>query len=455
LKHQKVVGVSVKIILVIALLAGISSGCGGPAAKVEVIKVGPRSIEETVMVAGSLNASNPTLVIPQVWGTVSQVYVEDGQEVAAGQTLVQLDTSQLEQSLLSAQGSLESIQSIASLGSMFSGLSAAIGNLGNSFNGVLSTVDTGLGNLVALERLLVPLLPEDQRMAALQAIESSNQDVQGTISRLQSQANIPSFGGGMDTGAQQAAAGKSIENARNDLKAATITAPAAGTLVSVSSSGLSIEGMMASLMSSFSGMIPSGLNLSALTGVSSGLGGMGMPTTGPISPGSFVSNGTPIFTIVDLKSMLMLTKVDETDIAKIQPGQPASVTLEAYPGKDFTGKVIKVADTATTNEAGATAFEVTLQLNPSDIRLKIGMSATANVVIATKQAAEVVPIDALVEKKGKKYVFKVVDGKALLTEVKLGLTTEEDIEVVEGINMGDRVVTKGVERLKDGQGVKE
>jgi len=82
------------------------------------------------------------------------------------------------------------------------------------------------------------------------------------------------------------------------------------------------------------------------------------------------------------------------------------------------------------------------------------MTGTANVTIATRKAAAVVPINAIVDKKDKKYVFKVIDGKARLTPVAVGLTTENSVEIVEGVKIGDKVVVKGVERLKDGQEVK-
>jgi len=454
MNSNRVLTVGVKVALVVILVTGISGGCGGPSAKVGVKRVGLQSIEETVMTAGSLQGSNPTQVMPQVYGSVAQVYAQDGQEVAAGQALVQLDTSSLEQSLLSAQASLESTQAIAG---MFNSLAASAegisGSLSSTFESVLARVDAGMAVLYTLEQNLISLLPEEQRMAALQAVETSYQNYQAA--RSQPLPPVTTVGGGgMSTGSQEAAASKAIENARKNLQAATITAPAAGTLVSAVTGGLNLQSMMATLMSSFGSMVPSGLNSSALTGMTSTFGNMGLPSGGPLVPGSFIMPGSPLFTIVDLKSMSMIAKVDESDISKMQAGQPAVVSLEAYPDKRFPGKVVKVADTATTNEAGATAFEVTIQMDPADIDLKIGMTGSANVVVATKEAAVVVPFEAVVEKKGKKYLFKVEDGKARLTEVRVGLTTEEDVEILEGIKTGDRVVIKGAEKLRDGQRVK-
>ena len=454
MKSGKVFAVGVKVALAVALVAGISAGCGGPSTKVEVERVGPRSIEETVMTAGSLLASSPTQVMPQVSGSVAQVYAQDGQDVAAGQALVQLDTSSLEQSLLSAEASLESMQSLAGV---FNSLSASAGNLtgsiSNAFESVLSRMDAGVAALYTLEQNLITLLPEEQRMSALQAVENSYKNYQASRSQPLPPVT-PVEGGGYSTEAQEASASKAIANAQKNLKAATITAPAAGTLVSAVTGGLNLQSMMSSLMSSFGSMIPSGLNLSASTGMSSSLGSLGLPSGGPLVPGSFIMPGSPLFTIVDLKDMSMSAKVDESDIAKIQPGQRATVSLEAYPERSFPGRVDKVADTATTNEAGATAFEVTIKMDPTDISLKIGMSGSANLVVAEKRGVPVVPIEAVVEKKGKKYVFKVVDGKARLTKISVGITTEANAEILGGIKAGDRVVVKGTEKLQDGQGVK-
>lgn len=449
MKSKRFLAIIVKLFLVAALIAGISGGCNGTVADVSVTRVDLGSIEASVMVAGSLSATNPVQVMPLVSGSVSQVYAQDGQEVAAGQPLIQLDTSGLEQSLLAAQASLESTQSLSGL---FASVSNTASSIGGAFNSVLASVDAGITNLVTFEQSLVPALPEELRLQALQSIDSCYNKY------LEARQNVPEIstgGGGMSTGAQEAAAEQSIENATRNLQAATITAPVAGTLVSSSGGGQSMESLIGTLMSSFSGMIPSGLSLSSLTGVSSSLGSMGFPSSGALVPGSYIAPGSALFTIVDLKNMSMVAKVDESDIAKVQAGQAASVTLEAYPEKEFTGRVVKVANTATTNEAGATAFDVTIQMDPADTNLKIGMTGTADVIVDTKQGAVVVPIDAVVEKKGQKYVYRVVDGKAVLTEVSIGLTTDSDVEITKGVEAGDRVVVKGVEKLKDGQSVKE
>jgi HlyD family secretion protein len=454
-KGERILSVGIKAALCVLLAVVIVGGCGGSPVSVTIERVSPRAISETVMIAGNLSPATPAQVMPLVNGVVQTVYVQEGQQVTAGQPILQLDTSQLTQQLLSAQGSLESTQSLSG---MINSLASSASNLGSSLSGAvnsaLSSVDAGVTSLISLEKLIVPVLPEDQRMAALQVIDASYQSY---ANRRQNVPSISTGGGsgGFSNGAQVAAADQAIKNAQKNLQAATILSPANGTVIAASSGGASINSLMSTLMSSFSGMIPSGLNLSSLSGLSGGLTNVGMPSSGQLVAGSFVSPGSPIFTIVDLKNMDMVSKVDESDIAKISAGQPAEVSLEAYPGKKFGAKVVKISDTATTNEAGATAFDVTVQMDPADRNLKVGMTGTADVTVAEKTAATTVPVDAIVEKKGTKYVYRVVDGKAKLTPVEVGIVTDSEVEILDGVKIGDQVVTKGVEKLKDGQAVKE
>ncbi len=445
-KHFRAV---LKAFVIISIIFSLSAGCGAGAIKVQTSRIGLSSIEQKVMVAGKLEPTNPTQVMPAVSGSIAEIYVTEGQEVAAGQPLVQLDTSNLEQALLSAKASLESMRSLSQ---MLSGFSSAAAGIGRYFDSLLSRLDASMEEIYTFKKTLIQCLPEDQRLEALQTIENSYKRY--LERRKESCPPAISVGAGYSSGAQQAAAKKAIENAEKNLKAATIKAPVSGTVVTPTTGGASIESMLSTMMSSLGSLIPSGLDISALTGISGTLGTLGFPSTGPLVPGSYVVPGSPIFTIVDLKRMTLVTKVTESDIAKIRVGMDATVKLEAYPDKAFKAKVTKIANTSTVNEAGAVAFEVRLEIEPADIDLKIGMTGTGDVVVAKKKATIVVPIEALVEKEGRKYLFKVVDGKTKLTEVMTGVTTESEVEITKGVRVGDRIVVKGAEKLREGQAVK-
>jgi len=197
-KRFKVGPVILKVVLVLVILALLSAGCRSQPADVKVERVGPRAIDETVMVAGALDASSAAQVIPDVYGTVASVMVADGQEVVAGQPLVQLETDNLEQALLSARASLESVQSIAG---MFNSLASSAAGIGSSVNSALSTVDAGVEYLIDFQREIIPFLPEEVRLAALQTVENAYAQYQ---SRAASRPSVSTGGGGgVSTGAQR------------------------------------------------------------------------------------------------------------------------------------------------------------------------------------------------------------------------------------------------------------
>lgn len=442
----KIIG---EVTVVIAILALVAGGCGGSGADVSISKIKSQPIEETLLGTGTLQAANPNPVIPQISGFVAEVFIEDGQQVAEGQVLVQLETDQLEQSVLSAKGGIESIQSLAG---MMSGLTSSTAGITSALQGAMSSVDAGLQGLFDLERVLVPLLPEDQRLAALQAIDDSYNNYVAQRENREPISISSGGGGGYNTSSQLASAKKGLEIAEKNLEAATIKSPVSGTIVLDAGAGLSMEGMMAMMMTSFSSMMPAGLSLSSLSGLS-GLMNFGMPGGG-LKPGSFIIPGSELFSIINLNDMSVSVKIPETDIAKLRVGQKATVALEAFPGETLAGTVDYISNTATTNEAGAVAFEISVMLDPIEedtMSLKIGMTGIANIVIDTKEAAVVVPIEAVMEKEGKRYVFAVEDNTAILTEVETGLSTEDSVEIESGIEVGDSVVIKGADTLKDGQ----
>jgi HlyD family secretion protein len=110
---------------------------------------------------------------------------------------------------------------------------------------------------------------------------------------------------------------------------------------------------------------------------------------------SNVSGGTTLFKMADMSEMQVRTKVDETDIGKIHPGQEARVALEAYPGRNFIGEVIKIEPQAVV-EQNVTLFPVLIRLKNPEGLLKPGMNAEVSVEIASRKDVITVPNTAVV-----------------------------------------------------------
>jgi HlyD family secretion protein len=145
-------------------------------------------------------------------------------------------------------------------------------------------------------------------------------------------------------------------------------------------------------------------------------------------------------------------------------GQPAKVFVDALPDTSFAGHVTNIAYMPTQNVLSAsqqtTTFEVEVTLDSTEPSLRPGMNVRAEITTAELDSVLVIPVQASGRReiKGKETetVFLVKDGKAVLTPIRTGKTSETEIEVVEGLKPGDEVVTgpyKRLSKLEDGRRV--
>lgn len=121
-----------------------------------------------------------------------------------------------------------------------------------------------------------------------------------------------------------------------------------------------------------------------------------------IEPGSIIASasgtfggGTTLLKMADLSVVQVRALVDQTDIGKVEPGQSARVTVEAYPGRPFTGEVIKIEPQAVVDQ-NVTMFPVLVHLQNEERLLKPGMNTEVEIQIAQRRDAPVIPNDAVV-----------------------------------------------------------
>lgn len=146
--------------------------------------------------------------------------------------------------------------------------------------------------------------------------------------------------------------------------------------------------------------------------------------------------------VADYGAMEMKISVDELDVAKMQAGQPVTITFDALPGKRYEGKVAKVALEGTVRNDIAT-FDVTVQIqNPAG--LLAGMNGSAEIAIAQRENVLTVPAQAVRTIGGRSIVQVLEDGKAAQIEVQVGLRTTTDVEIVSGLTEGQQVITTTV-----------
>jgi membrane fusion protein (multidrug efflux system) len=168
------------------------------------------------------------------------------------------------------------------------------------------------------------------------------------------------------------------------------------------------------------------------------------------NPGAAVNPAVPLMTLVDIDRVKAVAAVDEKKIRFITIGQSAQVTLEAYPGETFQARVTNISPVA--NPVNRT-IDVELTLPNPGYRLKPGMYAEAE-WLESKRSALVVPLTAVVERGGQKYVFLADGGQALLNPVTVGEVVGDAIEILSGLQKGQTVVTTGASGLNDKDQIK-
>jgi HlyD family secretion protein len=192
-------------------------------------------------------------------------------------------------------------------------------------------------------------------------------------------------------------------------------------------------------------------------------------------PGTFSRETGLLMTISDLSVIQVDVRVDETDVVRLELGDSAEITIDAFPDTTFTGRVAKVAKSAVrgsavsvggaTNQAVDYDVEITLDDPPAGVRPDL--SATAKIVTATRDSALSIPIIALTVREhepistetapqdtsaGKEEVegvFVVRDGIAQFRPVKVGIAGEEHFEVLEGLAAGDTIVAGPYQTIRD------
>jgi HlyD family secretion protein len=219
-----------------------------------------------------------------------------------------------------------------------------------------------------------------------------------------------------------------------------------------------------------------------------------------VVPGIQNSQGSFLLTLSDMSVVTAEVKVDETDITNVHNGQSAEVTIDAVPDKTFTGKVTEVGDEAilrstgdasmtqtTTNTQEARDFKVVVTLDSPPPGLRPGLSVTAKIQTAQKKDVLSIPIQALAVRSKKDLeakqdtggsvtlaasnsdatnssakadiqgVFVVRGNKVQFIPVQTGISGVTDIEVTNGLQLGDQIVIgsyKALRSLHSGTAIK-
>lgn len=169
-----------------------------------------------------------------------------------------------------------------------------------------------------------------------------------------------------------------------------------------------------------------------------------------ISPGAYVKPGDDIVALESLGAMKLDFRVPETYLARLAVDQRLAARVDAYPEQSFEGTIYAI-EPALDEETRTVLLRARLP-NPHN-QLRPGLFARVSLILERRENALVVPEQAIVPVGQTTFVYRVADGKAVMTPVKLGLRRPGLVEILEGLSAGDLVVTDGQLKIRDGAAV--
>ena len=164
--------------------------------------------------------------------------------------------------------------------------------------------------------------------------------------------------------------------------------------------------------------------------------------------------GQPILTIEQTNPVKLMINVSENHYKEIKKGQTVNITLDAYEGEEFTGRITIVNPSV---DPSTHTFPVEITINNPQQKVRPGMFARATVNFGN-QSHVVIPDEALVKQIGAGdryvYVYDKAKGTVSYNKVDLGKHIQDKYEILSGVNDGDQVVIAGQARLSNGKKVK-
>lgn len=151
---------------------------------------------------------------------------------------------------------------------------------------------------------------------------------------------------------------------------------------------------------------------------------------------------TYLLTVADLSRLVVKMKISEMDILKLREGMEVKVTVDALPGQEFPSKVTLVSPQAEKDSNNLKNFKVEVTLSKIDARLKPGMTARVDGLLDSRKKVLKMSLSGVFEEAGKEFAYLSGAAKAEKAPLKLGLRSEMEVEVLEGVKEGDKLLTE-------------
>jgi len=170
-----------------------------------------------------------------------------------------------------------------------------------------------------------------------------------------------------------------------------------------------------------------------------------------VDPGAFVGQNAPVVDVVDIGRVRLVANIVERDLDQLRTGDDTMVEVDAFPGETFVGRIARIAPVL--DPATRTA-SIEIEIPNPGFRLKPGMYARVTVTTDERKDALVVPANAVIDLGGRRGVFLAAENDTVsFRPVSVGIDQDRQIEILQGLTEGDRVVTVGAAALREGDRV--
>ncbi|HWF48905.1 MAG TPA: efflux RND transporter periplasmic adaptor subunit [Bryobacteraceae bacterium] len=361
------------------------------------------SIESTVSTNGKVEPANWAAARAETAGVVKSVAVQRGQTVHAGETLVTLDTSNAEASLAAAVARQQEAQSeLRTL--IAGGKAAAVASLDDQIRAEREAIQVAQRDLESLERLLPKQAATQQQVRdardtltrdnlQLAALENQRRTLVTTADRTVAQAKLRD-------------ADAAVALAQHQVALGNITAPISGTLYQFD-----------------------------------------------LKVGAYLQPGDLVGLVGNIDQMKVTVYVDEPDLGRVGLGMPVHITWDARPGQTWRGTVEKLP-TEVVALGTRTVGDVTTMVENPNHDLLPGVSVNVVIISASVHDVPAMPKQALQTVGGVDGVYKLSGDRVLWTPVKTGIFDINNVQILSGLAVGDRVALPSDANLKNGTRVK-
>ncbi len=448
------------VALGLALLAGVAglAGCsssGDPA--VTVAAAGRADVAEVVQAPATVAAHASATVVSPADGSVGDLRVREGQQVHAGQVLLQVDSPSARRTLRQA---LQADRQAASAGS---GTTATGLTTGAAASSAAAADRAARQAFARARRAALALPPGAVRTQALAALQVSHaQYAAAQAGATQTGQQLSAGLGGLSAAvralasAQQVQTRVAVESAQRAVDGLTVRAPVDGTVSLAPPPASSAAATGAGSAASILGSLPQ-----SLQGQAGALLGGGSPSSSvdaALSAGRPVTSGQPLLTVTDTSALSLTAQVDETDVLLVTPGVTATAEVDAVPDATYAAAVTSLDPTPTASSRGGVSYVVRLTLGAGTLpgggaapTPRPGMSAVVALRVRTARNVLALPAAAVFRSGRSDAVWVVTAGVAHQRAVRLGAQGATRVQVVEGLKADQQVVVRGADRVHEGQ----